>query len=187
MKCNYGESLEEMLRYQLVVEVFREDIRRRLLSDHKLTLQRAIEIISIEKQVDKDSYLFHKLHDRMNVAQSIEHVQNDEKSPKQGRKTRDKIKRKCYKCGGFHSDQRSCNTNCFFLGGSKLKCNFCHEMGHIAKICCAKKKLATKTQQATETKSVINEVPYLQFLENPSNTKYKQDMEEPVHLINYIF
>lgn len=39
IKCDYGESLDEMLRDQLVMGVFRENIKRRLLSAHKLTLQ----------------------------------------------------------------------------------------------------------------------------------------------------
>lgn len=39
MKYNYGETLEEMLRDQLVLGVFREDIRRKLVVNSKLTLQ----------------------------------------------------------------------------------------------------------------------------------------------------
>lgn len=46
-----------MLRDQLVVGIFKEDTRRRLLADNKLTLQRATELVSIEEQVEEDFFL----------------------------------------------------------------------------------------------------------------------------------
>lgn len=50
-KCDYGDSLNDILRDQLVVGVFREDIRRRLLADHNLTLEKAINTITVDEQV----------------------------------------------------------------------------------------------------------------------------------------
>lgn len=57
MKCDYDSAVDEMLRDQLVVGVFREDIRRRLLADSKLTLKHATDLIAIEEHVDKYSHL----------------------------------------------------------------------------------------------------------------------------------
>ena len=41
--CNYGDKLEEQLRDRLVCGVKDNRIQRRLLSEEKLTLKRAVE------------------------------------------------------------------------------------------------------------------------------------------------
>lgn len=182
MKCDCGEVLDEMLRDQLVVGVFREDIRRKLLADHKLTLKRAVQITEIEEQVDKDSHMFHRLHNKMSTGQHIEHIQKTDDSTKQVRKTTANNKRICYKCGGFHDDQQSYD-NCY---AGKLKCIFCRKMGHISRICCTKQKFAAKSQHKAP-KTQVNEIPYLEFLEGSSRPKYEQEQGEPTsHLINNI-
>lgn len=61
MKCDYGSSMEEMIRDQLVMGIKREDIRRRLLANEKLILQKAIHVISIEEQLEKEVSYFQRL------------------------------------------------------------------------------------------------------------------------------
>lgn len=61
MKCEFGTTIDGMLRYQLVIGLRREDIRRRLLAKDKLNLQKAIDIISVEEQVEKEASYFKRL------------------------------------------------------------------------------------------------------------------------------
>lgn len=55
MKCAFGDGLEEALRDQLVTGIKKEDTRRRMLANSKLTLQKVLDIIFVEKRVKKNS------------------------------------------------------------------------------------------------------------------------------------
>lgn len=49
VKCN----LDDRLRDQIVIGVFDDITRKRLLSNSKLDLERAIEVLEIEEQVER--------------------------------------------------------------------------------------------------------------------------------------
>lgn len=51
--------MEDMLQDQIVVGILDESTRKRMLANPKLTLQKAIEIIQIEEQIELDSRWFH--------------------------------------------------------------------------------------------------------------------------------
>ena len=51
--CNYGSKLDEHLRDRLICGVKNNRIQRRLLSEDKLTLKRAIECGNNGHEVDK--------------------------------------------------------------------------------------------------------------------------------------
>lgn len=75
MPYDYDSTLDTMLSDQLVVGIHREDIRRSLLADANLTLQRVLEIISVEEQVDKNATYFHQLHEASSKTRPKDHVQ----------------------------------------------------------------------------------------------------------------
>lgn len=62
MRCDFSLGTDDMLRDQVVVRVFGEDVRRRLLANEKLTLQSATDQIMLDKSVEIDFNYFHKLH-----------------------------------------------------------------------------------------------------------------------------
>lgn len=58
VKCDYGEFETTMLREQFVLELFDDGVRKRLLSEDKLTFDRAVELSSIVEQVGSNEYQF---------------------------------------------------------------------------------------------------------------------------------
>lgn len=75
MRCDFGAAVDDILRDQLVVSIFLEDIRRRLLTDDKLTLQRSIDLVNIEEDMERDSTLFHRLRPQFERSLQIEAIQ----------------------------------------------------------------------------------------------------------------
>lgn len=61
MKYDFGPQTDNLLRDQIVVGVFREDVRRRLLANEKLSLQGAIDLLTLEEEVENDARYFHKI------------------------------------------------------------------------------------------------------------------------------
>lgn len=51
----YGNNLDETICDQLVVGIYDERVRKRLLADPNLSLEKAIELMSIEEQVERDT------------------------------------------------------------------------------------------------------------------------------------
>lgn len=62
LKCEFGGAIDDMPRDQLVIGIGREDIRRKLLANDKLTMSKVIEVINIEDEVEKDSSYFRRVH-----------------------------------------------------------------------------------------------------------------------------
>lgn len=60
MKCEFGSVLDDMIRDQIVIGIFRDRTHRRLLLDAKLTLEKPLELITVEEQVDRDFTSFHE-------------------------------------------------------------------------------------------------------------------------------
>lgn len=52
MYCEYGSMMEEMICDQLVLVVNSDGMRKRLLADLNLNLRKAIELISLEEQME---------------------------------------------------------------------------------------------------------------------------------------
>lgn len=111
------------------------------------------------KQVDKNSRLFHKLYVQSNSVQNIEQVRNFERRPQKYSKPTNNSGRICYRCGGHHEDKSSYD-NCY---AAKLQCNFCKIIGHISKICCAKRKSTSKANPDNAQTDTTNVIPYLEF------------------------
>ena len=113
--CNFGESLDDMLRDRLVCGINEEQTQRRLLAESKLTLKRALEIAqSLET-----------------AAQNVQALQGQ--PPVQpGTVTHDIGKltgtRTCFRCGkGSHPPAK-----CKF---KEAKCHQCGKVGHIKPVC----------------------------------------------------
>lgn len=58
-KCDFGETADNMVRDQVVIGVWDESTRKRLLANPKLILKQAISVLEIEEQVETDATYFH--------------------------------------------------------------------------------------------------------------------------------
>lgn len=71
MLCTLNEGLEKALRDQIVIGVYKDDTRKRLLANTNLTLQKALDLISIEEQVEKDAQCFHNPRTSQDVCYNV--------------------------------------------------------------------------------------------------------------------
>ena len=114
--CQFGESLNDMIRDRLVCGVNEDIIQQRLLSEATLTLDTALKLATSHEQASKNL-----------------------ESLKTGRATGDTLqmdtsnfrkqseKKECFRCGADHS-----SDTCRFRS---VECNYCHKKGHIASVC----------------------------------------------------
>lgn len=100
--CNFGDTLDNMLRDRLVMGICNKDIQSRLLAEATLTLEQAMKISQAMESAEKN----------------IKDLQSDFQL-KMGETVVHKIKKKeCYRCGGKHSPQvcRYKEERCFGCG-----------------------------------------------------------------------
>ena len=118
--CEYGDTLETMLRDRIVRGIRDEKIQRRLLVEKKLTFQKAYEIATAMEVTMKN----------MTVLQESKEAESVNKVTVQAEGTAGRrIPRRsvCPRCGGNHSVQ-----TCQF---KDLNCYYCKQKGPIADRC----------------------------------------------------
>ena len=116
--CDYGQSLDDMLRDRLVCGINDGKIQRRLLAEKDLTLKRTWEIILAMESADKYAE---------DLQQNV-----DVKSVNAIKTQPQKVDTVCYRCGGKHQAM-----SCPF---KEAECYACRKKGHIAKMCRSKPK-----------------------------------------------
>ncbi|KAJ8035756.1 hypothetical protein HOLleu_19529 [Holothuria leucospilota] len=133
--CNYGTTLNDMLRDRLVCGINNDRIQRNLLSKSSLTFETALEIaIGLEiasKNSDDLKQTFQQATPTQHSEQSVQFIPKGKgKVGKSNRKSGQKTA--CYRCGGMnHAPQ-----DCWFKDKA---CNECGKIGHKAKVCRSKK------------------------------------------------
>ncbi|KAL9978544.1 hypothetical protein ACROYT_G016071 [Oculina patagonica] len=120
--CEFGATLDEMLRDRLVCGVDDIRIQRRLLAEPKLTLKRALDLALTIEAADKDASEIQK-GDSQEGDTPLNKV--DFKVEKGGEVN-------CYRCGGNHYPK-----SCHF---KDAKCYACGKLGHLSRVCQNKKK-----------------------------------------------
>ena len=120
--CEFGATLDEMLRDRLVCGVQDIGIQRRLLAEPKLTLQRALDLALVIEAAEKDASEIQK-GDSQEGATPLNKV--DTKDGKSSEIN-------CYRCGGKHYP-KSCNFK-------DARCYACGKLGHLSRVCQTKKK-----------------------------------------------
>ena len=126
--CEFGESLNDMLRDRLVCGINDQRIQRRLLAEAKLTFTKAFELAQAMEAADRNAKDLEK-------ASGIHAVWTQNKPAGQRRGPTTSL---CYRCGGPHLA-----SVCRFKDS---ECHHCGKKGHIAKACRAKAKQAAQKQ-----------------------------------------
>ena len=116
--CDYGTTLNDMLRDRLVCGVDDLRIQRRLLAEPQLTFDKAFEIAMASESAEKN------VKDLQSGAQLTD-------SPVNKLSTRHSATQKsCYRCGDKHKA-----ADCRFR---TAECRKCGKKGHIARACKSK-------------------------------------------------
>ena len=123
--CNFGGSLENMLRDRLVSGVNNEKIQRRLLSEGELTFKKAFEIaLSLETTAQHMADMHLTPSTLATTSASVKKLSFSKKQPlKSG-------SNECYRCGKDHP-----SSKCRFKDST---CYYCKKKGHIAAKCLKK-------------------------------------------------
>lgn len=93
-----------MMRDQIVIGVYKEDTRRRLLANSTLILQKAVDALLIDDRVEKDVSYFWNLHNQQHTMSINKQQQKSNWKVKKYRDNIDHKTRKCYQCGKTHED-----------------------------------------------------------------------------------
>ncbi len=146
--CNFGDQLDATLRDCLVCGLRDEGLQRRLLAESTLTLAQTMERALAAEAASLHISEIRGLND---ANMSSVHAKENFKNPRrviQNPKGQKEVSLRCHSCDGPHL-----RVSCRFR---EAECHTCHKMGHIAKVCRAKKmdsQLDKIFQRSTRTKA----------------------------------
>ena len=134
--CDFGAFLDEALRDRLVCGMRNEGARRKLLTESKLTLTKAIELAQCMEMADKNSKIFH------GADGAVHKISQQRRAP-----PRSQERKPCRHCGRKNHQPSQCRF-------ADATCHHCNKKGHIAPICRSKKDSQKPSKPATNTKYV---------------------------------
>ena len=121
--CNFGETLDVMIRNRLVCGINDDSIQKRLLTEgDKLSLTKAISIAQSYKMAEKDAT------ELLPQDADLQPVYRVQPAPATGAPSK-----KCYRCAKAGHWPSAC---CF----KKERCRNCNKVGHIKRACTAPPK-----------------------------------------------
>ena len=145
--CNFGDSLDAMIRDCLVCGINDKQIQKRLLSKQdKLTLAKAMTLAQANETATKDAQLMQP------QSAPIQTVQDN--PPQQG----DPWKKPCYRCANLGHSPANC-------GFKTAKCHNCYKVGHLKKTC-------TAGMNAKDVRQVTEDSPPLSVSESSEYTLF---------------
>lgn len=147
--CEFGNTLDNMLRDRIVCGINNVTIQRKLLAEVNLTLKRAVTIALAQEAASKDLGDLQRGNNASTVStETVHHVkkQNQAKKsfPKKGQSVNE-----CWRCGGTHSARR-----CRFIDE---RCFKCQQKGHVGKRCAEIKKWRDQHYVAEDTDEITDE------------------------------
>ena len=171
--CNFGTTLNKMIRDRLVCGVNCEGIQKELLSEKDLTFERALAIAQGLEEADRN---LREMGAPSKAAPSASVVVKQEPvnqlRPSSGtRKKRSPDGRgqgspskTCHRCGRTGHRPNDCRFK-------EVSCNYCHGKGHIARACRNKDKKprAKPVRQVTDEDTEENPIEPLQAVKCTGN------------------
>ncbi|XP_052405263.1 uncharacterized protein LOC127951422 [Carassius gibelio] len=150
--CNYGATLDQMLRDRLVCGIDDDRIQRRLLSEANLTFETAFKIAVATEAASKNVL---DLQNKSGV-QACYSIMFKERKPdhwKRGESGEQKESRECHRCCGKNHKANECRFK-------NDKCYVCRKIGHIARAC---RNKSQQSGHATTEKGGKGVRPYRAF------------------------
>ena len=156
--CNFGDSLEVMLRDRLVYGINDKSIQKRLLVESKLTYKRAVELAQELKSADRDMQLLHSKKAATESTQSTSgagtqpvHKVGDGPSRRVASARGRSTTVTCFRCGAVGRIARNCKIR------PNVVCNACGKAGHIRRAC-QRRSVRAAPQTAPSPRRVIRQV-----------------------------
>ena len=140
--CEFGAFLDEALRDRFVCGLRSESARRKLLTEAKLTLAKAVEFAQCMELAERNA---------ISIKGTESSVQKLSYAPRNFKREQQQQQKPCYRCGRTNHDA----TKCRFIDAT---CNHCGKKGHISPAC-RSKQLNRKqpiVKHQTQTKYVAN-------------------------------
>ena len=121
--CNFGDTLEDMLRDRLICGINDNRVKRHLLAEPGLTFAKALELAQAAETAESNAKQLEQVT-QSTVVHTVSSRKKGGGSHRQTAAHREIVK--CYRCGGKHISDR-----CYFKNSN---CHHCGKTGHIAKI-----------------------------------------------------
>lgn len=140
--CNFGTTLETMLRDRVVCGINNDHIQRRLLSESKLTYKKALEMAMALETAAQNAADLKKTGQNLQQAQHVNKIHSNQKHQSTGRTerhdTHTEAKDECYRCGKQHSP-----AVCRY---KDVECYSCGKTRHLSKKCRQRQSAVIKGQ-----------------------------------------
>jgi len=134
--CGYGDQEEENIRDQIIDKCSDQRLRKRLLEERELTLERTIQIA---RAMEDTNYQMNQM--KVNTtASDVNTVRTKRQNMQYVQRHDNKPKFSCFRCGKSGHMAKDCFQK-------DKTCYKCSRVGHIAKVC------KTKTQKPTDRRS----------------------------------
>ena len=159
--CQFGTSLDEMIRDQIIEKCESNALRRRLLGEREFTLDDLLPIARSFELADRQALEMEQKFESSTHLNSIERKRDFQQSRRNSAKREDNNKQKsvCYCCG--NEGHRAKDAECPALNKT---CRRCGKSGHFVRVC----------RQTTPSQRVIGKM--LDSLNNPTTTHPKMDV-----------
>lgn len=151
--CNFGDSLDDMLRDRLVMGLSNKETQHALLAESDLTLDRALEIATAREAATRDVQAMagsavYSVKTGEEKNQKKYHSGKKESRKKSDGTNSNRPSKPCYGCGGNHW-KKDCPH-------AKTKCHKCGKIGHIARVCknMGKQDSTHSVQDGSQVKNV---------------------------------
>ena len=143
--CDFGSFLDQALRDRFVCGLRNDGTRRKLLTEPKLTLPKAIELAQCMEMADKNSRTFKGAEASVQKISSTPRERRNGKTP-----SRNHRRNPCRHCGRDNYEASQCRF-------SDATCHHCGKKGHIAPICRTKKDNRKQNRSSPSTKYISQE------------------------------